>query len=477
MSLRTRLILSYTAIIVLCLSIVAASLLVLFQNYRDKLAMARLADMALPISVQVRALARGQLSLDEMWERVQEQSDATDIAIFVLDREGDVVKQASPEGTYWEAPRLQPKRLLLNQQRTARGTYATSKGETFIYAAFPLTGLFKPLNPNSPETLVLAMPRQRALGSFTAYSLSFLWAGLIALAVSIVIAFVLARSVYIPIRRISEAADWIAQGDYDQEVPIKGDKEVKGLASGFNQMAKQVKQSQQTLRDFVANVSHELRSPLTSIKGFAQAILDGTVKDEESQNKAASIIEDEAKRMIRLVDDLLELSKLESGQITMVREAVDIKELLEHCHDILAMRAEEKGLELTLETQMLSAANGDIDRLEQVFNNLLDNALKHTPAGGKVNIMAQQPAANFIEITVSDTGPGIQPEELRHVFERFYRVDTSGTKTGTGLGLAIAKEIVKAHDGNIAVFSKVNDGTRFVVTLPARPATPPPSHS
>ncbi|MBM3166197.1 MAG: cell wall metabolism sensor histidine kinase WalK [Chloroflexi bacterium] len=477
MSLRTRLILSYALIIVLCLSIAAASLLVLFQNYRDKLAMARLTDMALPISVQVRALARGQVSLNEIWERVQEQSDATGIAIFVLDRGGDVVKQASPEGKYWEAPKLTSKVLAQSKQRPARGTYITSKGETFIYAAFSLTGLFKPLNPNSPETLVLAMPRQNALGFLLAYARPFLWAGLIALVVSVVIAFVLARSVYMPVRRISEAADRIAQGNYDQEVPIKGDKEVKGLALSFNQMARQVKQSQQTLRDFVANVSHELRSPLTSIKGFAQAITDGTAKDKQSQNKAASIIEDESKRMMRLVDDLLELSKLESGQITMAREAVDIKELLEHCRDIFAMRAEEKGVKLTLEMQPLSAASGDIDRLEQVFNNLIDNALKHTPKGGKVSITAYQPATSLIEVTVSDTGQGIPPEELRHVFERFYRVNNSGTKTGTGLGLAIAKEIIKAHGGNIAVFSKLNDGTRFVVTLPASPTVPPPLRS
>ncbi|MBM3155542.1 MAG: HAMP domain-containing histidine kinase, partial [Chloroflexi bacterium] len=329
----------------------------------------------------------------------------------------------------------------------------------------------------SPETLVLAMPRQNALGFLLAYARPFLWAGLIALVVSVVIAFVLARSVYVPVRRISEAADRIAQGNYDQEVPIKGDKEVKGLALSFNQMARQVKQSQQTLRDFVANVSHELRSPLTSIKGFAQAITDGTTKDKQSQIKAASIIEDESKRMMRLVDDLLELSKLESGQITMARETVDIKELLEHCRDIFAMRSEEKGVKLTLEMQPLSAASGDIDRLEQVFNNLIDNALKHTPRGGKVSITAHQPATSLTEVTVSDTGPGIPPEELRHVFERFYRVNNSGTKTGTGLGLAIAKEIAKAHGGNIAVFSKLNDGTRFVVTLPASPTVPPPSRN
>ena len=126
-------------------------------------------------------------------------------------------------------------------------------------------------------------------------------------------------------------------------------------------------------RNTISNISHALKEPLTSIKGFAQAILDGTVKDEEAQVKAASIIEDESKRMMRLVDDLLELSKLEAGQIAMELEPVDVKELLEHCHDIALIRAEESELELTLDIQSTASVNGDIDRLEQVINNLLDN--------------------------------------------------------------------------------------------------------
>jgi signal transduction histidine kinase len=220
-----------------------------------------------------------------------------------------------------------------------------------------------------------------------------------------------------------------------------------------------------------------LRSPLTSIKGFAQAILDGTAKDKEAQIKAAGIIEDESKRMMRLVDDLLELSKLESGQITMVKEPVDVNELLEHCRDIVAIRAEENELKLTLDIKSTAIVNGDIDRLEQVINNLLDNALKHTPLGGSIAIAAQQQSAGFIEITVSDTGPGIPPDQLKHVFERFYRVDTSGTKTGTGLGLAIAREIIRAHSGNITVLSKINEGTRFVITLPTIPSSTTIAHS
>src|SRR4030042_1210630 len=224
-------------------------------------------------------------------------------------------------------------------------------------------------------------------------------------------------------------------------------------------MSRQVKHSQQMLRDFVADVSHELRSPLTSIKGFAQAIVDGTAKDKKAQLKAAGVIEDESKRMMRLVEELLEFSRLESGQITMVKEPVDLKELLQQCYEIFLMRAEEKGIRLKTDIEPLPPVTGDIDRLEQVFSNLLDNALKHTPAGSEVSITAQHPQPGFIEIAVTDTGPGIPGEQLRHIFERFYRADPSAGKAGAGLGLAIARQIVLAHGGDIMAKNTLGKGT------------------
>ena len=138
------------------------------------------------------------------------------------------------------------------------------------------------------------------------------------------------------------------------------------------------------------------------------------------------------------------------------------------------MRAEEKGLQFTADIEPVTPITGDIDRLEQVFSNLLDNALKHTPSRGKVSIVARQPLPSFVEITVADTGPGIPPEQLPHVFERFYRADASAAKTGTGLGLAIAREIVRAHGGDIRVNSLSGVGTEFLVRLPVNREISPP---
>jgi signal transduction histidine kinase len=276
---------------------------------------------------------------------------------------------------------------------------------------------------------------------------------------------------------MTAATEEIARGNYDQTLDIASSDEVGRLAASFNTMAREVKASRQAQRDFVANVSHELKTPLTSIQGFSQAILDGTADDELNRYRAAEIISSEANRMSRLVDELLDLARIESGQIEMIREPVDLARILGACVEKFALRAREGNVELKLDTSALPLISGDKDRLAQVFTNLLDNALKHTPPDGRVTIKAQElkekprkrePITSMIEIAVTDTGPGIPPEDLEHIFERFYQVDKSraGKNRGIGLGLTIAKQIVEAHGGKIRTESVIGLGTKFTVILP-----------
>ncbi|MGA9349260.1 MAG: HAMP domain-containing sensor histidine kinase [Anaerolineae bacterium] len=297
------------------------------------------------------------------------------------------------------------------------------------------------------------------------------------LAISIILALLIARSIAKPLRRMTAATEEIARGNYDQTLDITSSDEVGRLAASFNTMAREVKASRQAQRDFVANVSHELKTPLTSIQGFSQAILDGTADDELNRYRAVEIISGEANRMSRLVGELLDLARIESGQIEMIREPVDLAKILGVSVEKFAPRAAEGNIELELDTPDLPPLTGDKDRLAQVFTNLLDNALKHTPSTGKVTIKAQEVKekprkreiiASMVEIAVTDTGPGIPPEDLEHIFERFYQVDKSraGKDRGIGLGLTIAKQIVEAHGGKIIVESVVGLGTRFTITLP-----------
>jgi signal transduction histidine kinase len=229
-------------------------------------------------------------------------------------------------------------------------------------------------------------------------------------------------------------------------------------------MAREVKLSQKRLRDLVADVSHQLRTPLTSIRGFTRAIIDGTAQSKNGRIKAARIIEDESRRMMRQVDGLLELSQMQLGQAKLEREPLNIEELIGYCLETFAVRAEEKNISLESRVEAMSPVIGDADHIEQVFNNLLENAIKNTPTGGRVKITGRQADSGWVEVTVADNGAGIAAEQLPHVFERFYQVN--GADTGSGLGLAIALEIVRAHGGDIKVSSTVGKGTEFIVRLP-----------
>jgi two-component system sensor histidine kinase ResE len=233
-------------------------------------------------------------------------------------------------------------------------------------------------------------------------------------------------------------------------------------------MAARVTASQNSQRDFVANVSHELKTPLTSVQGFAQAIIDGTAKTEENQKQAAQVIYDEAGRMHRMVLDLLDLARLDAGTADFRRERLELGPVLQRVIEKFTPQSREAQVELVARVEPLPAMIGDGDRLVQVFTNLVDNALKHTPPGGRVTLHAAA-VDQYAEIRVEDTGTGMPKEELSRIFERFYQLDKArqgGPRHGAGLGLAIAWEIVQAHDGTLTVSSQEGKGSRFTVRLP-----------
>lgn len=232
-------------------------------------------------------------------------------------------------------------------------------------------------------------------------------------------------------------------------------------------MAQEVSRSHRSMREFLANVSHELKTPLTSIQGFSQAMVEGALQTPEDYAQAGRIINEEAQRMRRLVEDLLYLSQIESGQVVMEKRPVAVRPLLETCAERLQWQLRESGAALRLEVPDLPPISGDEYRLEQVFTNLLDNAVQHTPANGEITVRAVQ-RGQYMAVTVHNTGSVIPPQDLPHVFERFYRGDKARTYQNghTGLGLAIVQEVVQAHGGTVSVTSAPETGTAFTVVLP-----------
>lgn len=339
--------------------------------------------------------------------------------------------------------------------------YIDSAGKTWIYTTRNLPG---------PLLLVVASPRPRApLVALFAdeFFRPVLRAGLLALLLSILLAYLMTRWITSPLQRVSSAARNLAHGEL-RHVEPEGPAELQSLALTFNEMGLKVRNSQQSQRDFVANVSHELRTPLTSIQGFAQAILDGTAKSGEKLQQAAQVIYDEAGRMHRMVLQLLELAKVEESGFKLERQKIDLTSLMQNVAEKLRPQALAANIDLQVNSPELPDLDGDYDRLVQVFSNLVDNALQHTPQGGHVSLSAARDRS-FLRAEVSDDGPGISAAEAKRVFERFYQVDKSrpaGNKRGAGLGLSISQQIVQAHGGRIDVESEEGKGSRFIVYLP-----------
>ena len=463
MSLRLRLFRSYALLVILFLFIVALVIALLLRGLVDNSAESGLDNMTRPISVELLALIRGNVTLQQVAASLQEQADKNGAYILLTDSSGEIVRQLVPLQPQALQPiQVAPGTLPHDVTSALKGKITAADGKTYLYAAYPITRQYSELI--RIETLVLVIPRPGILAVLKTIIVPFLVATGLALICSLMAAVLMARAIYRPLAKITTAAEQMANGDYSQRIKPEGPKEIKALAESFNRMTENVEQAQLKLRHFVADVSHELRSPLTSIQGFAQALLDGTAADDATKLKAAQIIDEESRRLRHQVDDLLELSRMQSNQITFHKDPVDISETLEHCVDILAVQAKQKQVTFDLKEEPDLIVTGDNDGLEQVFINLLDNAIKNSPIGGKVSIGSGRIDGKSARVTVADEGPGIHPDHLAHVFERFYQVP--GARTGVGLGLTIAKEIVIGHQGTITIESSPGEGARFTVTLP-----------
>lgn len=298
----------------------------------------------------------------------------------------------------------------------------------------------------------------------------FLMSFLVVMFFSIIITFMSTRMLVRPIRQMSAAANRFSKGDLDARVTVQGEGEIAVLARNFNDMASSMSDLEKQRRTFVANVSHDLRTPITSISGFVDGILDGTIPPED-EKKYLQIVSDESKRLSRLVHTLLDISKIESDTYELQLEEFDIGELVRRTMLLFEPAIAEKNLELSLRLPESGPMMiGDRDALTRVVYNLCDNAVKYAYPGGYVNVSLEEDTKNVV-FRVKNAGEGIPPEKLPYVFERFYKMDESRgmDRKGLGLGLYIVKTFVEKHGGQIAVNSTEKEDCEFVVVLPKKP--------
>jgi histidine kinase len=287
-----------------------------------------------------------------------------------------------------------------------------------------------------------------------------------AIVAALLVSVFTADRIVTPIRAMTAASQQIAAGDYDQRVPVPGDDELGALAESFNRMAEKLDQTERRRLELVGDVAHELRTPLATIRSSMEGLIDGVLPAEPETYAG---IEREAIRLQRLVRDLEELSRAEAGQIPLELQRVALGEVLQAAVQRLQSQYEDKrvGLELTPADSDLFV-RVDFNRILQVLTNLLGNALQYTSPGGRVTLSAQR-QGNSALVSVVDTGSGIAPEHLSHVFERFYRVDKSRSRAGggSGIGLTITKHLVEAHAGRISAASDGPGlGSTFAFALP-----------
>jgi signal transduction histidine kinase len=463
-SLRTRLWISYAFLTLVALLIVAVGLIWALQRspllFRATVLKMRVAESVVITRLEELPFPNGPLAGVRIETMIRNQADSRSLRISVLSEAGAVIVDNGvgitnplpvPSLPFVTTDADPNQALLIQDSNKTEWFYILHKVDDRHYL------MISTPRPSLPLTQVLRDDIMRP----------FFQAALAALLLGLLLSLILGQWISTPLHHMAEGAHKMAEGKYDPINP-SGPSETRQLAESLNEMAHRVQTSQQSQRDFIANISHELKTPLTSIQGFAQAILDGAAQTPEALQQAAGVIFNEAGRMHRLVMDLLVLARLEGGTADLQKAPVDLALLLNNVVDKFKLQAEQAQVKLVLQLGPLPVITGDGDRLAQVFTNLVDNAIKFTLAAGQVTVSAGMADANVL-IQIKDSGIGIAPQDQKRIFERFYQVDKSrkgGSGRGVGLGLAIARQIVSAHNGRIWVDSVPGHGSTFSISLP-----------
>lgn len=339
----------------------------------------------------------------------------------------------------------------LRASGTASGSLEV-RDERFLYAA----------RRSGDEAIVLLRSAESQAADWGPFALGLGLAGLVGAALAAVAALVLARAVARPVARVSDASRKLAGGEQPEPLPLVGPREVATLASSFNDLSTELARTQDAERAFLLSVSHELKTPLTAIRGHAEALGDGVLGPEA----AGAVVEREARRLERLVGDLLDLGRLRRRSFAVRAETIDLGEVAVAAFERHEAAARGFGVGLEVLAEPAALAIGDADRALQAVSNLVENALRCTPRGGTVRILAGPG-----RIEVVDDGPGLAPEDLDHAFERFYLYERQGAerRVGTGLGLAIVAQLAEAMGGASEVRSERGVGSAFALTLPLPP--------
>ncbi len=422
-------------------------------------------DLSKNCAAVVKGIGVGNIEYHMLSGMITALSSTSDAEIFVCDSTGKVItcscEAFRQNGNCSMSRALVPEKIL---EKTMSGEYFESGtldgfyGKTSYFTAS--TPLYDAGN-NMIGAVFSCSPTSRPRVFFLNLIKTYLLAAIIPIILMFFAEYMMSYRLVKPLRQMSDAAKRMAKGDFSRRIPVVSDDEIGDLSISFNNMTNSLVQLEAMRRSFVANVSHELRTPMTTIGGFIDGILDGTI-DGEAQKHYLGIVSDEVKRLSRLVESMLCLAKLESGEQKINPQKFDITKAARNVVISQAKRIEDKGIDIEgLENDGVVVV-ADYDLLYQVIYNIIDNAIKFTNENGKISFNIKEDGEKTV-FSVRNTGSYIEPENLKYIFDRFFKADKSRSEntSGTGLGLYISKTIIGIHGGKIYAESKENEYTEF----------------
>ena len=446
-----RLFLSYLAVVAIGLVAAAITIAGLLVRYEDDTLRLRLEELSAPLLVQVQNGVRDGKQAPEIITSLADQMRSANARLLVINAQRRVLVDSDGSLTG---------QLLARPTQGTFGAFSDG-GQQWLFVQ-------QPLRPGGAGALggaiaVVARPRAAFADAVRVLLPSLFIAAFVAAGFALIVAGLLSRTITRPLRELVAGARRFARGEYRARVPVAGPAEVATLGGAFNEMATEVERARGSEQAFLADISHELRTPLTSIQGFAQAIAEGEAAGEAIP-PSAKIIQRESRRLMRMVEGLLELAKLQAGAEELARERVETSPLISSAIDALEVQAHEADVKFDVSADALPPVNGDPDKLAQLFLNVLDNAVKHSPRGSAVSVRGGRENGELV-VRVRDAGSGLPGGAQSRLFRRFYRGDNA-RRDSVGLGLAIASAIAQAHGGTISARNVDHGGAEFEVRLP-----------
>ena len=463
-SIFVKLLVTYLAIIISVIAVLSLCISMVYNWYVFDQKQKELEKIGYYVSELVNKLENKELSLTELNASLDAMGYISDSMIYAIRIDKKALENPNSiqlSEDLKESYLLSDLQKILNGENVFRKKQYSQKFDAYVV----FSGIPWKTNAGITGAILLFSPISQINSNITKLNLIIWIMALVLIILSALVIYFNSLRISKPIQQIEMVAGKLALGEPSDDLIVKSADEIGKLAKSFNYMKHQLSSTEKMRSEFIANVSHDMRTPLTSINGFVSGMLDGIVQPED-YNKYLVIIKDETLRLTKLTNDILQLAKIQSGSIKLFRENLIVKDILNNVLSGTKAFMEEKSISLALEYDNTITVYADSDKLKQILINIIDNAVKYTEYGGGIWISVKC-RSSIREFRIRDTGIGISAEELPFIFEKFYRVDKSRSSPGgTGLGLNIAQSLIELHGGNIWVESELGAGTEIIFEFP-----------